>query len=75
MSLIKWYVIYKKIKKIVSFTCFANNFLYVPMNIVPQKNGAVQNDIMALPMHLEYTTDMRDVNVANELWTSYAAQH
>jgi hypothetical protein len=42
---------------------------------VPRRNGAVRKDIMTSPMHLEYTTHMRGIDVADRLRASYNTQN
>jgi hypothetical protein len=41
---------------------------------VPQCNGAIREFIAISPMLCEYTTYMRGVDVADELWASYSSQ-
>jgi hypothetical protein len=41
---------------------------------VPRRNGAVREAIHTSPIHLEYTTHMRGVDVADELRASYSCQ-
>jgi hypothetical protein len=42
---------------------------------VPRRNGAIREDIPTSPMHLEYTTHMRGVDVADQLRASYCTQN
>jgi hypothetical protein len=42
---------------------------------VPKKNGAEWKNIMTSPMHLEYTTHMRDVDVADQLRAFYSTRN
>jgi hypothetical protein len=44
----------------------------MPIPTVPCKNGAERENIMLSPMHLEYTTHMRVVDVADQLRASYS---
>ena len=41
---------------------------------VPRRTGAVRNLIPTSPIHLEYTTYMRGVDVADQLRASYSCQ-
>jgi hypothetical protein len=41
---------------------------------VPRRNGAVREAIRTSPMHYEYTTYMRGVDVVDQLWASYSYQ-
>jgi hypothetical protein len=41
---------------------------------VPRRNGAVREAIHTSPMHYEYTTYMRGVDVADQLRASYSCQ-
>ena len=47
--------------------------LHVPT--VPRRNRAIREDIPTSPMHLEYTTHMRGVDVADQLRASYCTQN
>lgn len=49
-------------------------FPCVPIPTVPCRNGAVRNPIPTSPMHLEYTTHMRGVDVVDQLRASYTCQ-
>jgi hypothetical protein len=42
---------------------------------VPRRNGAEWEDVMTSPIHLEYTTHMRGVDVADQLRASYSTQN
>ena len=46
-------------------------FLYMPIDIVFQQNGAGQEDVSISPKHIECTTHMRSVEVADQLWALY----
>jgi hypothetical protein len=48
-------------------------FPCVPRNEVPRRNGLVREKIPTSPMLLEYTTFMRGVDVADQLWASYSS--
>jgi len=50
------------------------NFPCVPMPTVPHTNGAIQDDVPTSPVHLEYTTHMRGVDVVDQLRASYTCQ-
>jgi hypothetical protein len=52
----------------ISFPC-------VPVDTVPQRNGMVHEAIPTSSMHVEYTTHMRGVDVADQLWASYSIQN
>ena len=41
---------------------------------VYRKNGVVQEQIQMSLVHLEYTTFMRGVDIADQLWASYSYQ-
>jgi hypothetical protein len=41
---------------------------------VPRRNGAVRKALPTSPVHLEYTTYMRGVDVADQLRTNYSCQ-
>jgi hypothetical protein len=41
---------------------------------VPRRNGAVREMVLTSPMLLEYTTFMRGVDVADQIWASYSSQ-
>jgi hypothetical protein len=41
---------------------------------VPRRNGAIREQIQTSPVHLEYTTFMRGVDVADQLRASYSCQ-
>jgi hypothetical protein len=47
-------------------------YLCMPVPTVPRKNGVVQKNIMTSSMHLEYTTHMHGVDVADQLPASYS---
>jgi hypothetical protein len=47
-------------------------FLCMPIDIVSQQNGAGQEDVSMSPMHVVYTTHMRSVEVADQLWALYS---
>jgi hypothetical protein len=49
-------------------------FSYVPRDEVPCRNGAIREQIPTLPMLLEHTTFMRNVDVADQLRASYSSQ-
>jgi hypothetical protein len=46
-----------------------------PVVIVPRRNGADREHIQTSPVHLEYTTHMRGVDVADQLRASYCSQN
>jgi hypothetical protein len=41
---------------------------------IPRRNGAIQEAIPTSPVHLEYTTHMRGVDVADQLRSNYSCQ-
>jgi hypothetical protein len=45
-----------------------------PVDVVPHRNGAIRDEIHSSPMHKEYTTYMRGVDVADQLRASYSCQ-
>jgi hypothetical protein len=45
-----------------------------PVVTVPRRQGATRVNIQTSPVLLEYTTDMRGVDVADQLRASYSAQ-
>jgi hypothetical protein len=45
-----------------------------PVDVVPHRNGAIWEDIHSSPMHKEYTTYMRGIDVADQLRASYSYQ-
>jgi hypothetical protein len=47
----------------------------MPVPTEPRRNGAEREDIMTSPMHLEYTTNMCGVDVADQLRASYSIQN
>ena len=65
----------KKLVVIISFHAvhiqFPCQYLVVS---VPSWNGSICEEIQTSPMHLEYTTHMRGVDVANQLRASYSCQ-
>jgi hypothetical protein len=48
--------------------CIHPNFL----TTVQHRNGTVRDSIHTFPIHLEYTTDMRGIDVADQLQASYS---
>jgi hypothetical protein len=45
-----------------------------PITTIPRCNGAVRENIQTSPVLHEYTTDMRGIDVADQLWASYSCQ-
>jgi hypothetical protein len=45
-----------------------------PVITVPRRNGPIREDIHTSPIHHEYTTHMRGVDVADQLRASYTSQ-
>ena len=45
-----------------------------PVVSVPRRNGSIHEEIQISPIHLEYTTHMCGVDVADQLWASYSCQ-
>jgi hypothetical protein len=41
---------------------------------VPRRNGVIRENIQTSPIHLEYTTHMQGVDVADQLCASYSCQ-
>jgi hypothetical protein len=44
------------------------------VDVVPRQNGPIQEEIQSSPMHKEYTTYMRGIDVADQLRASYSCQ-
>ena len=70
-------VVWKDKKPVLFFSTHAIPIGYpcMPVPIVPRWNGAKHEDIMTSPMHLEYTTNMHGVDVADQLHASYNTQN
>ena len=49
-------------------------FPCVPVHIVPQRNGAVREEVPTSPLLLEYSTFMRGVDVVDQIRASYSSQ-
>jgi hypothetical protein len=49
-------------------------FPCVPVHVVPRRSGSVREMVFSNPMHVEYTTHMRGVDVADQLRASYSSQ-
>jgi hypothetical protein len=65
----------KKPVLLLSTSTIPTGFPYVSVDTVPRRNGAVHEAIPTSPMHVEYTTHMRGVDVADQLWASYSIQN
>jgi hypothetical protein len=65
----------KKPVLLLSTSAIPIGFPCMPVDTVPQRNGAVCEAIPTSPMHVEYTTHMRGVDVADQLWASYSTQN
>jgi hypothetical protein len=49
-------------------------FPCVPVDVVSRRSGSTREMIISNPMHVQYTTYMRGVDVADQLWASYSSQ-
>jgi hypothetical protein len=65
----------KKPVLLLSTNAISIGFPCVPVDTVPRPNGAVREAIPTSPMHVEYTTHMRGVEVADQLQASYSTQN
>jgi hypothetical protein len=65
----------KKPVLLLSTSTLPIGFPCVPVDTVPRRNGAVREAIPTSPMHVEYTTHMRGVDVADQLRASYSTQN
>ena len=45
-----------------------------PIVSIPRRNGSIHEEILTSPMHLEYTTHMHGVDVADQLWIHIVAK-
>jgi hypothetical protein len=59
---------------LLSTSAMPIGFPCVPVDVVPRRNGAVREKVMSNPVHVEYTTFMRGVDVADQLCASYSSQ-
>jgi hypothetical protein len=58
----------KKPVPLFSASVISIGFPCVPVNMGPRWNGAMREVILTSPMHVEYTTHMYGVDVANQFW-------
>ena len=65
----------KELVLFLSIYEFPIGFPCMPIDNVPQRNGAVQEQVLTSSIHLEYTMHMRGVDVANELRALYSTQY
>jgi hypothetical protein len=65
----------KKPVLLLSTSAILIGFPCVPVDMVPRRNGTVREAIPTSPMHVEYTTHMRGVDVADQLRVSYSTQN
>jgi hypothetical protein len=65
----------KKSVLLLSTSVIPIGFLCVPIDTVPQRNGAVREAIPTSLIYVEYTTHMRGVDVADQLWASYSTRN
>jgi hypothetical protein len=57
-----------------SLVAFIRIYLQKSHVVLRHRNGAVRDDIHTSPIHFEYTTYMRGIDVANQLCASYSCQ-
>ena len=70
----KLYVLWKDKRLVLLISTHGlsiSNFPYIPFLIFLGENRAVCNEILLLPMHFEYITHMRSVDLADQLQVSY----
>jgi hypothetical protein len=70
----------KKLVLLLSMSAIPIGFPYVPVDTVPvdmvsRRNGAEREAIPTSSMHVEYTTHMRGVDIADQLRASYNTQN
>jgi hypothetical protein len=65
----------KKLVLLLSTSAIPIGFSCVPVDTVSRRNGAVREAIPTSPMHVEYTTHMRGIHVADQLRISYSTQN
>lgn len=65
----------KKSVILLSIHAMLRGFLCITIETVLRRNRGVQDDIMTSWPHLEYTTRMRRVDVADQLRASYSTQN
>lgn len=64
----------KRLVLLISTHALPIDFPCVPVPTVPRRDGALRKPIPTSPIHLEYTTHMRGVDVADKLRASYTCQ-
>jgi hypothetical protein len=69
-------IVWKDKRPVLLLSTYAMPIGYpcVKVDTVPHQNGAIREDVMTSPMHLEYTTHMRGIDVADQLRASYSCQ-
>jgi hypothetical protein len=65
----------KKPVLLLSTNAIPIDFPCVPVDTVPRRNGSEREAIPTSPMHVEYTTHIRGVDVADQLRASYCNQN
>jgi hypothetical protein len=64
----------KKAVLLLSTHALPIEFPCQPRTYVQRRNGAIREPIATSPIHYEYTTFMRDVDVVDQLRASYSSQ-
>jgi hypothetical protein len=59
---------------LLSINAASIGFPCVPVDVVPRRSGSVREMVFSNPMHVEYTTHMHGVDIADQLRASYSLQ-